>query len=361
MPVEDLLREAHDPALVVVLDGVEDPRNLGAILRSAEAAGADGVLLPDRHSAGLSETVVARLGGRPRAREGGADRQRGPGHREPEGARVLGRGLRRRGARALGRRRLQAAVAVVLGGEGKGIRRLVRERCDHLVSLPLFGHVTSLNVSVVAGIALYEVVRQRGVAPSHVRPIPPQAPPAPRGDRRTGSRRQGARPRAHLHAPAHHAPPRTTRQTNARRRRRRGSAGDRPPRRRGGVGRSDVVKADDATRPARGRAQRQASRRAARPHETARAAAARRPAEAGPEGPRSSRRPGPAGPGADGGRRRRGRGRGRGGQPAPAPASRRGSRQGLHGRRRAEARPPRRRRARRRDSAAGAAAGVEVD
>jgi len=170
--MDALLGEARDPALIVVLDGVEDPRNLGAILRTAEAAGADGVVLPERHSAGLSETVsrtsagglehvkVARIGNVAQAIET-----------------LKSRGLWVVGFDAAGTERWDAVdyrrpVALVLGGEGKGMRRLVRERCDHLVSLPLFGHVGSLNVSVAAGIALYEVIRQRGSVPSHVRPIP---------------------------------------------------------------------------------------------------------------------------------------------------------------------------------------------
>jgi 23S rRNA (guanosine2251-2'-O)-methyltransferase len=170
--METLLAEARDPALVVVLDGVEDPRNLGAIVRTAEAAGADGVLLPERHSAGLSETVsrasagglehvkVARIGNVAQALEA-----------------LKARGIWVVGFDSAGRERWDAVdyrrpVALVLGGEGKGMRRLVREHCDHLVSLPLFGHVGSLNVSVAAGIALYEVIRQRGSVPSHVRPIP---------------------------------------------------------------------------------------------------------------------------------------------------------------------------------------------
>ena len=172
--LEALLAEARTPALVLVLDGVEDPRNLGAIVRSAEAAGADGVVLPERHSAGLSETVnrasagalehvrVARVGNVAQALEA-----------------LKARGLWVVGFDASGHERwdtvdYRGPVALVLGGEGRGIRRLVRERCDHLVSLPLFGHVGSLNVSVVAGVALYEVVRQRGAVPSHVRPIPPR-------------------------------------------------------------------------------------------------------------------------------------------------------------------------------------------
>jgi len=175
LSLEELLGQARTPALLLLLDGVEDPRNLGAILRTAEAAGADGVLLPERHSAGLSETVgrasagglehvsVARIGNVAQALEA-----------------LKARGLWVVGFDAAGTERWDAIdyrrpMALVLGGEGRGIRRLVRERCDQLASVPLFGHVGSLNVSVVAGIALYEVVRQRGSVPSHVRPIPPAA------------------------------------------------------------------------------------------------------------------------------------------------------------------------------------------
>jgi len=170
--LDTLLDAVREPALLVLLDGVEDPRNLGAVVRTAEAAGADGVIVPDRHSAGLSETVarasagalehvrVARVGNVVQALE------------------VLkARGIWAVGFDTAGSERWDTVdyrrpVVLVLGGEDRGIRRLVREHCDHLVSLPLFGHVSSLNVSVAAGIALYEVIRQRGVVPSHVRPIP---------------------------------------------------------------------------------------------------------------------------------------------------------------------------------------------
>ena len=172
LSLESLLESAREPALVVVLDGVEDPRNLGAILRTAEAAGADGVMLPERHSAGLSETVarasagalehvkVARVGNLVQALQA-----------------LKARGIWVVGFDAAGSERWDAVdltkpVALVLGGEGRGIRRLVREHCDHLVSIPHFGHIGSLNVSVAAGIALYEVVRQRRSVPSGVRPIP---------------------------------------------------------------------------------------------------------------------------------------------------------------------------------------------
>ena len=175
LTLESLLDAARQPALLVVLDGVEDPRNLGAILRTAEAAGADGVLLPERHSAGLSETVarasagaiehvkVARVGNLVQALE-----------------ELKARGIWVVGYDASGSERWDAVdldrpVALVLGGEGRGIRRLVREHCDHLASIPHFGQVSSLNVSVAAGVALYEAVRQRRAVPSLVRPIPQRA------------------------------------------------------------------------------------------------------------------------------------------------------------------------------------------
>jgi 23S rRNA (guanosine2251-2'-O)-methyltransferase len=178
--LETLLTRLREPGLLVALDGLEDPRNLGAIVRSCEAAGADGVILPERHSVGLTETVsrasagalehvtVARVGNLAQAVEA-----------------LKERGLWVIGFDASGTGRWDAVdykrpVALVLGGEGRGIRRLVRERCDEVVSIPLFGHVSSLNVSVAAGIALYEVVRQRGAIPSHVRPIPPGAAPPQR-------------------------------------------------------------------------------------------------------------------------------------------------------------------------------------
>ena len=171
--LDELLSGLGDPALLMVLDGVEDPRNLGAVLRTCEAVAADGVVLPQRRSAGLSETVsrasagalehvrIARVGNVVQALET-----------------LKQRGLWIVGLDAGGRQRwdqvdLKRPIAFVLGGEGRGMRRLVRERCDHLVGLPLFGHVESLNVSVAAGVALYEAVRQRGSVPSQVKPIPP--------------------------------------------------------------------------------------------------------------------------------------------------------------------------------------------
>lgn len=172
LSLEQLIDAARDPALLVALDGVEDPRNLGAVLRTAEAAGADGVLVPERHSAGLSETVA-------RASAGALEHVQVArvGNLVQTLEQLKDRGIWAVGFDASGTERWDAVdlcrpVVLLFGGEGRGIRRLVREHCDHLVCIPQFGHVSSLNVSVAAGIALYEAVRQRRAVPSTVKPIP---------------------------------------------------------------------------------------------------------------------------------------------------------------------------------------------
>ena len=160
---EEILQQAKSPGLLVVLDGIEDPQNLGAILRSAEAAGADGVFLPQRRSAGLSAAVV-------KASAGAAA--------HIKVARITNiaqciESLKKKGYwiagldaasdRPIWKIDLTAPIALILGNEGSGLHRLVREKCDFLVSLPIRGNVSSYNVSVAAGIALYEVLRQRTI------------------------------------------------------------------------------------------------------------------------------------------------------------------------------------------------------
>jgi len=161
LDAEDILEQAKSPGLLVILDGVEDPHNLGAILRSAEAAGADGVILPQHRSAALSATVV-------KASAGAAS--------HIKLARVTNlaqfiESLKKKGFWIAGLDAgsnkhiwevdLTEPTALILGSEGSGLHRLVKEKCDHVVSLPIRGVVSSYNVSVAAGIALYEVIRQR--------------------------------------------------------------------------------------------------------------------------------------------------------------------------------------------------------
>jgi 23S rRNA (guanosine2251-2'-O)-methyltransferase len=152
------------PRLILVLDGVQDPRNLGACLRSARAAGTQAVLLPRRRSAPLSSTAVKAAAG---AAEGlliveVANLARRLAWLKERGAWLIG---------AAGEAPLPYFSAsytddtvVVIGGEGKGLRRLTREACDILVGIPMAGGVESLNVSVAAGVLLFEAVRQRSEA-----------------------------------------------------------------------------------------------------------------------------------------------------------------------------------------------------
>ena len=158
---DDILSQARFPGLLLVLDGIEDPHNVGAILRSAEAAQADGVFLPQHRSAGLTPAAV-------KASAGAASHVKLA--RVPNISRLIEAmqersfwvvGLDAAADQRIWELDLTAPVALVLGNEGTGLHRLVKQKCDFIASLPIKGHVGSYNVSVAAGIALYEVLRQR--------------------------------------------------------------------------------------------------------------------------------------------------------------------------------------------------------
>jgi 23S rRNA (guanosine2251-2'-O)-methyltransferase len=159
--VEDLVIGARAAPLIVVLDSIEDPHNVGAILRSVDAAGGDGLVRQSRHAARLdgaaakasagavAHVKIAEVVNIARAIEILKD------------AGVWTVGLAGDAAQRYDQVDLTVPTAFVVGAEGSGLRRLVRERCDWLVSIPMAGHVQSLNVSVATGIALFEAVRQR--------------------------------------------------------------------------------------------------------------------------------------------------------------------------------------------------------
>jgi 23S rRNA (guanosine2251-2'-O)-methyltransferase len=149
------------PPLIVVLDGIEDPHNLGAILRTADAAGVSGVIRQTRHAAPLAGAAA-------KASAGAVSHVRiadvvniARALEELKAAGVWTVGLSGDAPTSYCDIDLTLPTALVLGTEGTGMRRLVRERCDWLVSIPMAGHVGSLNVSVAAGVALFEAVRQR--------------------------------------------------------------------------------------------------------------------------------------------------------------------------------------------------------
>jgi 23S rRNA (guanosine2251-2'-O)-methyltransferase len=151
-------------SLVVVLDGVEDPHNLGAVLRTADAAGADGVVIPERRAAGITGTVAKASAGAseylPVAKVTNISRTL-------EDLKAKGlwiAGLDERGPQSYDKVDYKMDCAIVLGAEGKGLHDLVKRKCDFLVSIPMLGKVPSLNVSVAAGVMLYEVARQRRIA-----------------------------------------------------------------------------------------------------------------------------------------------------------------------------------------------------
>ncbi|MEF2919784.1 MAG: 23S rRNA (guanosine(2251)-2'-O)-methyltransferase RlmB [Acutalibacteraceae bacterium] len=161
--VEDIFETAksrNEEPFIIVLDEIEDPHNLGAIIRTAECTGAHGVIVPKRRSAGLSYTVgkasagaveyvkVARVTNIPSVIDELKER----------GVWVFGADM---DGQDSAKTNLSGAVALVIGNEGKGIGRLVRSKCDGILSLPMKGNINSLNASVAAGVLMYDVLRQR--------------------------------------------------------------------------------------------------------------------------------------------------------------------------------------------------------
>jgi 23S rRNA (guanosine2251-2'-O)-methyltransferase len=147
--------------MVVVLDGVEDPHNLGAIVRTAQAAGADAVMIPERRAAGLTDTVAKAAAGAleylPVVRIGNVTKTLED--LKQKGFWIYG--LDERGEQSYGEVDFVSPTVIVLGGEGKGLHQLVQKHCDFLIRIPLDGKISSLNVSVAAGVVLFEWKRRQ--------------------------------------------------------------------------------------------------------------------------------------------------------------------------------------------------------
>jgi len=159
--LEQVVAAPPAPSLLVILDGVEDPHNLGAIIRTAHAAGVDAVVIPERRAAGLTETVA-------KAAAGALEHI--PVVRVTNLSQALAFlkeqqywifGLDERAERRYDRIDYQGRACLVLGGEAKGLHQHVARRCDVLVRIPVAGQIASLNVSVAAGVVLFEARRQR--------------------------------------------------------------------------------------------------------------------------------------------------------------------------------------------------------
>ena len=161
VPLEQILAAAGPAPFLVLLDEIEDPQNLGAILRSAECAGSDGIVIPERRSAGLTETVFEVSAGALEHLQVA---------RVPNLAQTM-EALKAHGVWLVGAEGegdglfyefdYTQPVAVVLGSEGRGLRQLTRKKCDRILSIPMRGKVNSLNVAAAASVFFFEVARQR--------------------------------------------------------------------------------------------------------------------------------------------------------------------------------------------------------
>lgn len=161
--VDDILKKAEEKGeapFVIILDEIEDPHNLGAIIRTANLAGAHGVIIPKRRAVGLTMTA---------AKASAGAYAYTPVARVTNIAKTIeelqSKGLWFACADMQGQRmydvNLKGAIGLVIGNEGSGVSRLVKEKCDYLVSIPMFGQIDSLNASVACGVLAYEIVRQR--------------------------------------------------------------------------------------------------------------------------------------------------------------------------------------------------------
>ena len=162
--VSDILQAAEDknePPFIFILDGIEDPHNLGAIIRTANLCGAHGVIIPKRRAVGLTATVL-------KASAGGLNYT--PVAKVTNIAATI-EDLKKKGlwfvcadmgGEVMYRLNLTGPIGLVIGNEGEGVSRLVREKCDYIAAIPMKGNIDSLNASVAAGVLAYEIVRQRG-------------------------------------------------------------------------------------------------------------------------------------------------------------------------------------------------------
>lgn len=161
--VSDILevaREKNEPPFIFILDGIEDPHNLGAIIRTANLAGAHGVIIPKRHAVGLTATVARTSAGAlnytPVAKVTNISAT--IEELKKEGLWFVCADM---GGETMYNLDLKGAIGLVIGNEGDGVSRLVKEKCDFIASIPMKGDIDSLNASVAAGVLAYEIVRQR--------------------------------------------------------------------------------------------------------------------------------------------------------------------------------------------------------
>ena len=165
LSLEELIEQSRAPQLVVVLDGIQDPQNLGAITRTADAVGADGVVLPRHRASGVTAAAAKASAGATEHVPVAVVTNLVQALEQLKAAGLWVVGLAADGETRYDTFDFTVPVAVVIGAEGEGMRSLTRRHCDAVVSLPLAGRVSSLNAGAAAAVLLYEVARQRGFAP----------------------------------------------------------------------------------------------------------------------------------------------------------------------------------------------------